>query len=109
MIILLVIFYEAVVTAITSIGCKLDQKRHRQARWYVGLIGAVLTAALINLPSEWHYLTHPANWSWERRHDKDSLSAIVYGFLWLTGMALPVALFVVYVFRKKYKESSHVA
>ncbi|HTB83443.1 MAG TPA: hypothetical protein VK742_07310 [Candidatus Sulfotelmatobacter sp.] len=104
MIILLVLFYEAMVTAITSVGCKLYQKWHRQAGWYVGLVGAVLTAALISLPSDWHYLTHPQNWSWERRHDKQSLSAVLYGFLWLTGMALPVALFVVYFFRKKHRD-----
>ena len=109
MIIVFVLFYEAMVTAITALGCKLAQKRHRKPRWYLAFVAAIIVATFISVSSGWHYLTHPANWSWERRHDMDSLSAVVYGFLLLAGMALPVALFVVYFFRKKYKESSHVS
>jgi hypothetical protein len=110
MIIVLVIFYEAVAIAITALGCNLEHRRHCQAAWYVGLIGAILTATIFSLPSDWHFLTHPESWSWGHAHHKEeSLSDLVFEFVWLTGMALPVATFVVYLSRKIHRESSHVA
>jgi hypothetical protein len=109
MIVVLVLLYEIVAITMTALGCKLEQRRHRQAGWYVGLIAAILTATIFSILSGWHYLTHPESWSWERGHHKESLSALVFGFGWLSGMALPVTTFVVYFCRKKRRESSYVA
>lgn len=107
--IVFILFFEAVAIAITALGCRLAHRRHRQAGWYTGFIAAILAAILFSLPSGWHFLTHPESWSWERRYDKESLSAVLFGFLWLTGMAVPMTLFVVHCYRKKCGDSTRVA
>jgi len=98
--IVLILIFEAVVIALTALGCRLKHKWHHRAGWHIGIIGAILAATIFSLPSDWHLLTHLESWSWKRSHDKESLSSVLFGFLWLTGMAVPVALFVVYLYRK---------
>ncbi len=108
MIFAFIILLEAAAAALTAIGCRLSRRWHRHAGWHLALIGAVVAALLAIFCTEGRFLLHPERWSWTGEHSKESFRALTFCFVWLTGMAIIPALFVVHFYRKRNGDSSHV-
>ena len=109
MMLVFIILLEVVAVAITAIGCRFSYRHDRRAGWHLAVVGSIVAALLAVFISEGSYLLHPERWSWLGEHSKESLRSVTFFFVWLTGLAIFPALFVVHLYRKKYGDSSHVA
>ena len=104
-----IILLEVVAVAITAVGCRLAHRWHRRAGWHLALLGSVMAASIAVFCTEGTYLLNPHRWNWAGVHSKESLSSVIYFFMFLIGLVVLPTLFVVHLYRKKYGDSSHVA
>jgi hypothetical protein len=93
------VLIECAAVILTNIGCRLASWRHRQAGWGSALFGAVGVAALAILLDNGSLLFHPSQWSQNKR----SLEGFLVIFVFLTGVAIIPALFVVRYYRGKFR------
>jgi len=87
---------------VTTIGCRLASRRHRQAGWHIALLGAVVVAALMMYWDNGSLLFHPSQWS----HNKRSLGSLLSEFMFLMLFSVIPALIVVRHYRQKFKQET---
>lgn len=98
----IIVLIECAAAFLTSIGCRLASRRHRQAGWYIALLAAVGVAVLFMFLDNGSLLFQPSQWS----HHKCSLESLLIGFVSMIVIGLIPALFVVQHYREKFKKGA---
>src|SRR5262249_12643862 len=91
-----ILLLQVVAVASTAFGCRLAVRHHRQAGWYLALLGAILASVLFVLVTDSGFIFHPDRWE----RSKTSFVIIFRGFLLWLGLTIIPSLIVVRQYRK---------
>jgi protein-S-isoprenylcysteine O-methyltransferase Ste14 len=98
---LFVILVAAAAAYLTSLACRFVQSRHHKAGWYLGVLGAIAASVLTVLCIYQGDVFHPSKWDIER-------IMIPMIFVISSGIGLVPALFMVWYYRKRFRDVDHV-
>ena len=102
---LVVVLVGTVAAYVTSVACRLMLSRRRRAGWFLGVIGAVVTGAIIVVFVYQGDLFHPSRWD----TGKVNLGVMIpLCFTVSTALGLVPALWVVAHFRSKFKDANRL-
>jgi hypothetical protein len=87
---------------LTSLACRLVQSRNRKAGWHLGVLSAIAAGLLMVLCIYQGEVFHPSTWGVDKIW-------ILMVFVVASLISLVSALFIVWYYRKRFRDIDHVA